>query len=185
MIIVHPGSACGSADMNLGRDNASEQRVWLQLAIDQWDGPVAVIDGELSDELDGFRHEWCELGRAIDRCLDRARQQGLPGIRIMGCDNSSFGPAAAAAQIASTLGLTADCDISLTGAWYHSSDGSGCVGAVKDALEELGLSSTLVDPVDMDADGLDHDEDEGNDQDMDEDPGPSLPAPRAPARGPG
>lgn len=146
--------------MNLGFDNASEQRGFLQMAIEAWDGPVAVIDGALSEELDSFKREWRELGNAITDALDRARHQGLPAIRLDGDDESEFNQEDAARQIAKTMGLTAQCNINVTGAWYHSSDGSGCVGSVKDTLEEMGLSVNLLDPVDLDAsDGLDDEDD--------------------------
>jgi hypothetical protein len=52
LVIVHPGSACGSADFNLGKFEARAARDTLRGAIEDWEGGVIVIDGELSDELE-------------------------------------------------------------------------------------------------------------------------------------
>ena len=67
LVLVHPGSACGSADMNLGKFEARAARAELAYELDYWHGTLLVIDGELSDELPWYP----QLDRAITECLAR------------------------------------------------------------------------------------------------------------------
>lgn len=163
LIVVHPGSACGSADMNLGFA-ASEMRGALTHAIGQWDGAVAVIDGDLSDQLSGGKREWSDLGDAIDGALEQARGNGFAAVRIDGDDDSDFNQDCAAEKLVEDLGLVAgQHEIILAGAWYHSSDGGGCVGGVRDTLEQMGFSVSIDTEAVMDLDA-----DTGMDDDLDD-----------------
>lgn len=67
LIMVHPGSACGSAEFNIGRDDARAGRIALAEEMADWHGPVIVIDSDLSDELGGYP----VYAGAIEACLDR------------------------------------------------------------------------------------------------------------------
>lgn len=169
LIIVHPGSACGSADMNLGRDAAEVLRLDMQMLIENWEGGVAVIDGELSDELEGGRHAWQELGRAITGALGRAQQSGLISERIFGDDDGDYRQMDAARDLVRKHGLTPDtAAITLTGAWIDD-DGDGCVHSVREALEELGFRPVVEDAMNLDfeLDTEDDDMDEDDTEDMD------------------
>ena len=96
--MVHPGSACGSADMNLGGAAASAARAALASEIDAWHGEIAVIDGELSDEL--HREPWTAFGHSVDGALVRAALDGHRSGRTMGDDGSDEDQAHAAGLIA-------------------------------------------------------------------------------------
>lgn len=166
LIIVHPGSACGSADENLGRDNAAHQRLEMQLLIENWQGGVLVIDGALSDELepDGWRRAWSDLGAAITGALARAADQGLPSGRIYGDDAEDFNQAEAARQLVKDYALTPEnAAITLTGAWIHD-DGGGCVNHVRETLEALGFTLRVEDAINLDLD-LDFDDEMDGDED--------------------
>lgn len=76
LVIVHPGSACGSAEMNLGKDNAQVQRLDMQQLIEGWEGGVVIIDGTLSDELeDTWNRDWHAFGQVLHETLARAAPQ--------------------------------------------------------------------------------------------------------------
>lgn len=141
LILVHPGSACGSADYNLGPNLADVLRDLLADDLSQWTGDLLVIDGELSDELKSpaFRH----LGQAITSALGRSRAAGFRTRRSWGCDNV---PPHQADRVRAWIeDGTLDprsMQISLTGAWY-SEDGGGCVGDVQKALVSAGFDVTI------------------------------------------
>lgn len=141
LILVHPGSACGSADFNLCPELASTYREKLAQDLSGWTGDMFVIDGQLSDELKdlAFRH----LGKAITSALVRSRNAGFRARRIMGCD--SIPPHQCERVRAWIEDGTLDpktMQISLTGAWYNE-DGGGCVGDVQKILVKAGFEVTV------------------------------------------
>ena len=171
LIIVHPGSACGSADMNLGNDTAEFLRLEMQGLVEGWAGGIAVIDGELSEELERHagRSSWFNWGRAIDEALARATTRGFISTRIMGDDGSAYDQQSAASDLVSQLGLSpSTIEITLTGAWIED-DGSGCVYSVRDTLVELGFSPKVEGAMDMD---FEMNEDELEDEEEDVVPSP-------------
>lgn len=161
LVIVHPGSACGSADMNLGVEAAEQCRMEMQSLVEGWEGAVAVIDGELSDELSGGERSWSEWGRAINEALERARQQKLLAVRMMGDDSHEYNQQAATKDLVRQHRLDPQSTaITLTGAWVDDS-GGGCVHAVREVLDELGFNPVVSDAMNLDfelEDGLDVDE---------------------------
>lgn len=143
LILVHPGSLCGSADMNLGRYDARAVRDGIITELDGWTGPIVVIDGALSDELE----QYSTLGIAIDAAVLRAQSSGLTGMRIMGDDDSDFNQVSAIRKIVAdgVLGAT-EHSPKITGAWYHpDEDDFGCVNSVYDALVGLGFLPDVLD----------------------------------------
>src|SRR5690606_34274136 len=141
LIVVHPGSACGSADMNLGYDEADEARAGLMQELWDWQGPMAVIDGDLSDELTGMRPAHCDLGQALSDALASAKADGHLAQRIRGDDNEAFNQEDAIASLVEEHGWDPRCQrFTVTGAWFHPQDGSGCVGSVRDVLANRGFS---------------------------------------------
>lgn len=178
LIIVHPGSACGSADMNLGNDAAAALRVEMQILIENWSGAVAVIDGELSDELNNnWKRGWTDLGEAIEGALARASEAGLLSARIMGDDNSEYNQQMAVADLVRDQGLTPDAtQITLTGAWIDD-EGDGCVHSVRETLEELGFSPRIEDAMNLDF-SLDGDDDDFGEDENEE---PAIAATTAPS----
>lgn len=136
LVIVHPGSACGSADFNLGVFSAENARDDLMGAIEAWNGPVVVVDGELSDELPRYRL----LDEAILKALARA---GANGARVMACD--SWGETHLAAERAiKVLGLDPAKDrVVVTGCWFDPSGSSGCVNAVEKDFLARGFGARI------------------------------------------
>ncbi len=142
LIVVHPGSCCGSADFNLGTDVAEDARATLADDLDAWDGAVAVIDGDLSSEL--RQRAYRSFGSALEGALERAASAGLPAIRIRGGDDEEFDQVAAALSLAATLGLTEGAwTVDVTGAWYDPSGSDGCVNSVVEALENVGVPTAV------------------------------------------
>lgn len=134
LILVHPGSLCGSANFNLGRVEARAVRDAVVADLRVWDGNVLVLDGFLSDELDDYP----DLQSAIDEAVARAAGFGR---RIEADDPEHADLAVAFLQ---EQALPADVQVSLTGAWYDPTDESGCVNATRDALAAAGYSELIV-----------------------------------------
>src|SRR5690606_22893648 len=95
------GSACGSADFNLGRYDARAGRDGLLLDLAAAEGDLFVIDGALSDELESYPM----FARAIDDALAAARTRGDRAERIMGSDDDEFDQVAAARELISRHAL--------------------------------------------------------------------------------
>lgn len=139
LVVVHPGSACGSANSNIGKFEARAARDALVYALDHWTGGVIVIDGALSDELPGYPL----FATAIEACLQRATASGQFAHRMMADDGDQ------APKIIELVREHAQAlqsaTFAVSGTWYHPEDGSGCVGSVIDALRSLGCRAEVDD----------------------------------------
>lgn len=125
LVVVHPGSACGSGDMN-APDTAANRRDGLTLLVYDWPGPIYVVDGDLSDELERARYR--DLGDAL-----RTASTG----RVDDCASGATFPGKACRWLAKRLDRA--IPVTLAGAWY-SHDGTGCVEAMARKLREAGYS---------------------------------------------
>lgn len=160
LVVVHPGSACGSADFNLGRVDARAARDALVSEIVAWSGPVVVVDGVLSDELQGQA-----LGKAIEDAIGRAEAAGHPVLRVFACDGETEDWPAVVSAALDGMGLPRDIQAVVTGAWYFEDGSSGCVNAVYDLVTSRGGTaevgwSAVRDPagaLDMDVEGEEED----------------------------
>lgn len=139
LVLVHPGSACGSATFNLGNDEARRARSELTHELNAWTGGVIVIDGELSDELEG----WPIYANAIEGALERARQAGHVSVRLDGHDPAHLARIREFVRREPELSHAADFTVS--GAWYHPEDETGCVGTTVSALRALGCRAQVSD----------------------------------------
>ncbi|MDD2765741.1 MAG: hypothetical protein PHE83_17400 [Opitutaceae bacterium] len=119
LIVVHPGSLCGSADMHL-RGWAESTRDMIAHEISKWIGDVAVIVGFLDEELD--RPQYAGLEEALRRATYRTFGEPL-----------SESLRHAAGRIAEHFGLGKGDQVTVTGAW-NDRDGTGCVTSVARAL---------------------------------------------------
>lgn len=152
LVVVHPGSCCGSADFNLGRYEASGEREYLATFLERWDGPVIVIDGGLSDELPDYP----TLNAALLSALARAKDAGQASMRVYGCDEEERRHQAAATRRLIKRGvLRADVPVRLTGAWVggDSADDTGCVNSVAKVLREAGIPWRIDDSAIRELDG--------------------------------
>lgn len=141
LVVVHPGSACGSANFNLGRSLADGSRDVLADEINTWRGGIVIIHGSLSDELPGYPR----LKEALDGALERTRVEHLPSVEISGDDEADINQVAAIRQWAKGKPWRMAPVFTVTGAWYHPEDGGGCVGSVVDELRRLGHPAEVSD----------------------------------------
>lgn len=115
LVVVHPGSACGSADFNLGLMEGAKARERLARTITNWPGQIVIIDGELSDELGVYAH----LGLAIENAQTARR------VTRVDADASVQDWAANASRVIKSR--MQDGKVHLTGAWRHSDGSDGCI----------------------------------------------------------
>jgi len=139
LIIVHPGSACGSADFNLGADLGQAARAALADEISGWTGPVLVIDGALSDEL-----ELDPLGDVIEAALSRAAAARTVSSRIFACDDETEDWPAVVAKHLQDDRYPDDLHAVVTGAWYFEDGSSGCVNAVCEVMRARGSTAEVA-----------------------------------------
>lgn len=167
LVLVHPGSMCGSARMSMGRPEADEARSRVMERVRLHEGPLIVIDGAMSDELNAGET------MIIENALDEAAAWGHPAMRLWGCDageapfqgwtgralyeNRTFYPGQSEAAGVAAKYLEG-CQVSVTGAWA-APDGApeGCVNEVvyvmRDALgekSEVGIDETALQAPDQD-----------------------------------
>lgn len=161
LVIVHPGSCCGSADENLGRYEARGLREYLTQTVTEWRGPVLVIDGCLSDELKWPSYE--PLGRAIKNALRRAKSAQLPSKREWGCDDCGPGSSGAMEALLKAGLVTPDDHVVLTGAWATRGKEWGCVNGAANVLDAHSISNEFHDSAFYE---IEDDEDEEEDEEL-------------------
>lgn len=145
LVLVHPGSMCGSARMFLGKSEADSARNAVLGEVAAHVGPIIVIDGFLSDEL-----TWSEQ-TVIEDALTSNAEAGHLALRLWGCDAGESpypswppfgasmegaifeGQEEAAKAIAPRL---ADHRIIVTGAWATEDLSTGCASSVLVAMRE-------------------------------------------------
>ncbi len=133
LVVVHPGSACGSADFNLGATTAAHRRRTLIADLDAWSGPLLVIEGSLG--------LYRSMALAVDAALHRARSAKLLAGRIWGCDDVPPHQDDAVRSAAQLYQLSPRrWRISVTGAWTDGDGGGGCVGDVATTFRSLGFT---------------------------------------------
>lgn len=144
LLLVHPGSACGSAEFTLGKREATRARRALIKDLDSWSGPLIVIDGSLSVELDF--PEYQPLSWAIQGALSRARAEGQVAHREWGCDNISPRIAEAVGAVVARFHLSPETHrMEATGAWAGGTGDSGCVCWVASDFRARGFEVTIRD----------------------------------------
>lgn len=175
LVLVHPGSLCGSAAAQLGKMDARAAREEILMEVAQHEGGLLVIDGCLSDELSQDEQQM------IEAALDRAAARGALAARLWGCDageepfdawrgraladGTSITDHQDTAAAAAAVHISAP-EIIVTGAWATPDHSSGCASSVLLALREaLGEKavvrmspSALEEPDEFDED-LEEDED--------------------------
>lgn len=155
LVVVHPGSACGSANFNLGRFAARGARDALVREVEDWSASVVIIDGSLSDELPYYP----ALQQALDGCLRRSAAAGGLAVRVMGDDPEQVDRIR---EIATAMGERARrAHFVVTGAWLEPKEG-GCVGSVVRELRSMGCTAEVARSavfLDMDEQCSEEDED--------------------------
>lgn len=144
LVMVHIGSALGSADYNLGKFEARAARDELAFQLSTWNGHLLVIHGELSDELPDYP----ELQEALNEALARNRAAGYRAEEMQGCDNGTPDSehnqeSAVEAWVTQHAWDKSDTAFEVSGAWYHPEEEGGCVGSVIDRLRELGYQANV------------------------------------------
>lgn len=150
LVLVHPGSLCGSADWRFGRD-ARQYRNAIAQQILEHDGNFVVIDGFLTDEIYRSFDDVIETG--LSNAVQAASRTGclnsVSAVRLYGCDTGEpafeewedcsahclsddfTGQAHAAEFLSDQLKTSA---IEVTGAWATLDGSSGCVNNVAAVL---------------------------------------------------
>lgn len=123
LVVVHPGSACGSADFSMGLEAAALARYDLGRTIHQWNGDSIIISNEFHAETDTY----AQIGLALQGLRDP--------ILIDACASREGWDEEAFQTIRS---MPADRFI-ITGAWHHPDQRSGCVDAIAAKMEEAGM----------------------------------------------
>jgi hypothetical protein len=152
LVVVHPGSACGSADMNLGVQEGRRRRAILSDDVAAWIGPVIIIDASLSDEL-GLR-AYRRLGLVIEQALGRAQSAGHIAMRINADDAEEHNQVWAAEHLcAAGILVPGKHRVEVTGCWHDPAGKSGCVTSVWHVFKAMDFnsmvrSSAIEEPVD-------------------------------------
>ena len=140
LVVVHPGSALGSANFNLGRADARAARETLAEEIAGFDGHVVVIHGGLSSELSDYPI----FDRALRGALNGAHAKGRLAAEMYGCDNTGPHHPDAARRLVGRFPALRGCSIVCTGAWATEDNSSGCVNDVADSLRAAGCGNVNV-----------------------------------------
>ncbi len=160
MVVVHPGSACGSANFNLGKSVANSERDFLAQDIANWREGILIINGTYSDELPQYPN----LNMALNNAFTNAERAGKLAMRIFACDDATDGWEKYVGSVLSHI--PRDTRIEITGIWYFDDDSAGCVNAVYDEAMALGFKavdvrdSAIKDPVGDEEWGDDDEEDD-------------------------
>jgi hypothetical protein len=122
MIIVHPGSLCGSYHTSWGF--SAMQLEALLSEIHAWRGQFVVFHGDLSDEVPHYA--------GVKRAIEHARAAGAKDYTV---DSSEQELKAGAKEVFQAFRLKGTPTF-VTGAW--SDEGDGCVTTVAEQLRKLG-----------------------------------------------
>ena len=137
LVIVHPGSACGSADFNYGSQATAENyRQVLMREWREWRGDVIIIDGALNEELAGYP----QLKEALDDLLVRSSSAGAFAVRVSGDDPKQ--DRAITSVLRRWKRPKDTTQFLVTGAWHYAG-GEGCVGSVCHTIRALGYHGTI------------------------------------------
>jgi hypothetical protein len=140
LIMVHPGSACGSADFNVGQDLAPAFRHEMIRDLDGWNGDILVLDNFLGDELSSYP----DFERAIIEAVARNSAEGHYAAREFGCDNFDPHTSATLSRLIREGVLDPAAPVRLTGSSYDPDDLEGCVNGVYDTLAAAGFRDIEV-----------------------------------------
>lgn len=138
LVLVHPDSACGSADFNLGDEEADRARQGLSQELYAWKGGVIVILGDDAGELRSYGL----YARAIKAALDFAKADRRISLRLRGPDPQQM---AVITRTVKKLALRPETQFVVTGAWTSAGD-SGCVNSVEQALKAAGFLDVRISP---------------------------------------
>ncbi len=165
LVLVHPGSACGSANSNIGRGEAENFRRAMADDLRKHSGHFLVVDGDASSDLPYYGF----LNTSISECLTRNGEAGFHAVRVFACDDYTDGWEDIVTGKITNMGLQPTTPVELTGAWYCEDDSAGCVNAVNNDLTGLGFKCVVLDSAARDPEGdLDQDEDGPEDDESEE-----------------
>jgi hypothetical protein len=127
LVIVHPGSLCGSYHSSSSFSEAGLKALLQE--IHAWTGDCAIVHGDLSDELDDYR----EIRDAVNAMT-------LSGAEEYEAEATDRALAAAAKEIARDFKVEARPQVLVTGAWVGK---SGCVSYVAYMLKRFGAKVSV------------------------------------------
>ena len=141
LVLVHPDSACSSADIHYCSPAIAQwRREALITELTDWRNSIIVIDGDLHPEL--RETPFTPLSNAIDTCIRRAQLNNLISIRAYATYQTM---ARTTRRILRQLLLAPNTTrFHVTGAWYNSNH-SGCVATMTDTLILDGYTTRIAD----------------------------------------
>lgn len=105
--------------------------------LQNWNGDVLVLLGDLCDELDCYP----QLQNAIDTAMTHSATEGGRGVAIDAPDPDH--PEIALKQL-KEWGVAAGAPLRLTGAWFDPTEASGCINSTREALRNAGFDDIEV-----------------------------------------
>lgn len=143
LIMVHPGSACGSLNSAFGKSAGGAYRAGLVIDLNNSKGGVLIVDGEFSDEIPYYS----DFNSAIASALQRAQTSGFPSARIL-ADDDDPNWVRKTLKAVRDMGVVATDRITVSGIWVGTREGfgvtSGCVTAVFRSLKRAGYTNIEV-----------------------------------------
>lgn len=136
LIVVHPGSLCGSMDFNLGFHQAGKLRRLIIDELNNHNGNLIILDEHLSEELNSYEM----LNQALLNCLRRSACHGL-SIRAFAQDPDHGD---ICASILKSHAVNLDANIVVTGAWFDINNRFGCVNHAYDILSANKFSNLSI-----------------------------------------
>lgn len=143
LVLVHPGSACGSTDMSLGLSTgAAERQGLIQDLNSQSPQALVILEGLFNNELSWPKY--LDLGQAITSLTTRTKDAGGQVFRRTAPDPTQM--LVIRRLVSEQKWHPSHITFDLTGAWTNSEDpGSGCVNSVALALRKMGFTATIRD----------------------------------------
>ena len=140
-VVVHPGSLCGSADFDLGREGGDSLRKAVLEDLASLSGHILVIHGELSDEIAAYPEVLEGLQALRSRNKGSGHSYTLIKACSLGAEDWEQDVADALEKLLKRIGHLPPCLI--TGAWFYG-DGNGCVEAVAEIAARAGLVPKIL-----------------------------------------
>lgn len=135
LILVYPHSLCSSADRILGINEAMKARKLVIDELEQWNGPVLVLDSSNIADIDELSN-YPSLNDAINSLGDIGMG------RRYASDAANY--SAVAVGILKSNQIPENTQIGITGAWRESGGTYGRLNATEEALKDAGFTNVSI-----------------------------------------
>ena len=138
LILVHPGAACGLANVQ-NKTKADAERDGMCRELAEWKGGILVIDNENSEDISAYP----KLNTAIRNAVDGATRRGSPAARIFASAKISKDWTGLISKAIRAWGPKPDTYFEVTGAWYYLRTNEGAVNVVYDLILLMGYQGNI------------------------------------------